>query len=76
MVTNKPNDKILCNLEVHTFGQPRIRDPIFAQNNDQLLKDPYYHVVDEKDPVPRQMIMSLNTSISEHASIITMVRER
>jgi hypothetical protein len=49
----KPNDKILRNLEVYTFGQPRIRDPIFAQNNDQLLKDRYYHVVDEKDPVPR-----------------------
>ncbi len=48
----KPNDKILRKLEVYTFGQPRIRDPIFAQNNDQLLKDGYYHVVYEKDPVP------------------------
>jgi hypothetical protein len=49
----KPNDKILSNLEVYTFGQPRIRDPVFAQNNDQLLKDRCYHVVYEKDPVPR-----------------------
>jgi hypothetical protein len=49
----KPNNKILSNLEVCTFGQLRIKDPIIAQNNDQWLKDHYYHVVYEKDPMPQ-----------------------
>ncbi len=49
----KPDQKILENLEVYTFGQPRVGDQKLAEFGDKALQGRHYGVVYNKGSVPR-----------------------